>query len=204
MATGNVRARLFRAKDGAVIHGWVVGERGNGFLLSTESQVPIQSGESFLCELFSLDSIVKSVAVAKIVDTRPGTDSEPAMTTVALERVQVVSVSKGKGNERIRVDSVTANLLGPAGFAPKGCPVLDISSKGMAVVVPGELEEGREILVDVLGVEFPISLTCTVRYCRAFEAGFRVGLQLTGMDRVATAKWAQIVYDHGVERPKVA
>ncbi len=204
MELGNVRAKLRRATDGALIQGWIVGERDISFLFTAQTDVAVCPGDPFVCEFFALEWTVTSLAVARFINHGTPNDAGEREITVALEQVRTVSVSRGKGNERILVDGFTAALWGKSGRMANGCTVQDISRKGLSVLVPDGVEPDSEINVVVEGAGDPMTLTCQVRYCRRTKQGFRIGLMISSADRVTSAKWSQIVNDRRAQRAEAA
>lgn len=193
MEVGRVRARLKRATDGVVIQGWIMGEAQAGFLIHSTTCEEILPGDPFVCEVYSFKWTVTCLAVARfITSAQPGEDGTRELT-VALERVQTVTVSRGQGNERVLAQGLTAAIWGSSGTMANGCNVRDISRRGLAVEAPDLIEPNTEVSVVVDGVGESITLACIVRYFKPIRAGFRIGLEVSTQDRVSAAKWSQIV-----------
>ncbi len=199
MKTGNVRAKLTRTSDAVVLQGWVLGENDTSFVFCASNGTEVLPGQAFICEVYGLEWIVTHLAVARVVTVGKCQDEQTCDLTLALDRVQTISVARGAGTERVLVDGFTACLWGSSGKVAGECPIKDVSSRGLGVIVPEVITPESDVTVVVEGGDEPLTLTCTVRYCRPERGAHRIGLAIVSADRLTVAKWTQIV---NARRPK--
>lgn len=199
MKTGNVRAKLSRTTDGIVLQGWVLGENDTSFVFCSSSGTEVQPGQAFICQVYGLEWIVTHLAIVRVVTVGESHDDGTFDLTLALDRVQTISVARGAGSERVLVDGFSACLWGSSGKVAGECTIKDVSSRGMGVIVPESITPESEVTVVVEGGDEPLTLTCTVRYCRPERGAHRIGLAIVSADRLTVAKWTQIV---NARRPK--
>ncbi len=102
------------------------------------------------------------------------------------------------------VQGLTAALWSGSGRMANGCAVQDISRKGLSVLTPDAVDPETELTLVIEGAGDPMSLTCMVRYCRPANQGYRLGLLISGADRVTSAKWTQVVGDQREKRQAAA
>lgn len=192
-ALQNTRGKFTRLEDKAEFKGWVVGEREPQFLVTFEDTRDICAGDTFLCELALRGWTYKLLAFATQVSVKKDENLKQTTIVAAMNQVQTVNVQHSKGDERFRVREMTASVWTSESRISSACDVIDISDKGLSVVLPEEMKlETRLFVLVTVGAD-PIQFDCEVRYSRQDAAGYRVGLLIHHYDRVAHRKWQRYI-----------
>ncbi len=112
-----------------------------------------------------------------------------------------ITLRHGAQDPRFSTDGLTASLDVPGLRRLECARVLDVSISGLSILSPTRVEKGEVIKIGVNVGDTVIQAEVEVRYCirdKTHASYHRVGLLLTGMDRISAIRWRNF-YAHTVE-----
>lgn len=182
----NMRARFQRHSDARIFNGWVQSHAPSRVVVQATGTASMSLGEQFHFEIHGIDEVALFSAELQALE---GALCEFNVTSPVkrLPRVE---------DTRLKVRDMLAYCRPAQGPEPvplpkerSECAVIDLSSSGLALLHPEELEKGSAVDVEVVTPVGGVLLQAEVRYCRKEDKGFRVGLRITAIDRLNRGRY---------------
>lgn len=189
----NSRARFQRLQDAKLFNGWVNALNSKGVIVSVAEGIGLSPGEQFRFEVFGTRAVAVFEAQLEIL-------SGSLAAFVLSSSVRTMSSTE---EMRVRTRDVSAKLfLAPLPLEGSGIPevdllgtatsehpiaagdIVDISLRGLGLLSEKPLAKGERLRMEIETPWGRCEGFGEVRYCKADRSRFRVGIEITEMDRL--------------------
>lgn len=175
------RARLQRLSDAKCFNGWVVDLSDVAVVIRMKTKPDLTPDEQFQFELHGLDRSAQFRGILGQVE-------EEYYTFIIRENIRYHAARE---NARL----YAGNLAGTVTVGGVKAPVHveDYSKGGLGLEMSMQLKRGEVYEFSVESPAGPVDFKGEIRYSKADpekEGNFRIGVQITAMDRLAAARWS--------------